>query len=81
VHCKGAGCEVCGQTGYQGRTGVFELLIANDAIRAQIHNRAAEADIRNAALATGMSLMREDGERLVREGITTREELLRVTRD
>ena len=60
---------------------MFELLIANDAIRAQIHNRAAEADIRNAALATGMSLMREDGERLVREGITTREELLRVTRD
>ena len=64
----------CGQTGYQGRTGVFELMVADDAIRAQIHNRAAEADIRAAALAGGMTLMRDDGERLVREGITSREE-------
>jgi general secretion pathway protein E len=89
-HCKGpatalghapVGCEHCGQTGYQGRTGVFELMVADDAIRAQIHNRAAEADIRAAALAAGMTLMREDGERLVREGLTSREELLRVTRE
>ena len=90
AHCKGpdtglghapVGCTHCGQTGYQGRTGVFELMLADDAIRAQIHNRAAEADIRTAALAAGMTLMREDGERLVREGITSREELLRVTRE
>ena len=75
------GCAVCGQTGYQGRTGVFELLVTDDAIRAQIHNRASEADIRTAALASGMSLMRDDGERLVRSGVTAREELIRVTRD
>jgi len=75
------GCSECGQTGYQGRTGVFELMVANDAIRAQIHNRAAEADIREAALKAGMTLMRDDGERLVREGITSREELVRVTRE
>ena len=79
--CQGAGCDKCGQTGYQGRTGVFELLIADDAIRAQVHNRASEADIRAAALRNGMSLMREDGERLVAAGITSREELLRVTRE
>jgi general secretion pathway protein E len=60
---------------------VFELLVTDDGIRAQIHSRAAEADIRTAALASGMTLMREDGERLVAQGITTREELLRVTRD
>ena len=81
VHCHGAGCQACATTGYTGRTGVFELLVTDDAIRAQIHNRASEADIRAAALASGMTLMREDGERLVANGITSREELLRVTRD
>ncbi len=79
--CHGAGCPACGQTGYSGRSGVFELLVTDDAIRAQIHNRASEAEIRAAALAGGMTLMRDDGERLVAEGLTSREELLRVTRD
>jgi general secretion pathway protein E len=81
VHCGGSGCVECGQTGYQGRTGIFELMVANDAIRAQIHNRASEAEIRETALKAGMTLMREDGERLVREGVTSREELVRVTRE
>jgi general secretion pathway protein E len=81
THCRGPGCSECGHTGYQGRTGVFELMVANEQIRTLIHNRAAEADIRDAALAHGMTLMRDDGERLVREGITSREELVRVTRD
>ena len=76
-----AGCATCGHTGYQGRTGLFELLVTNDAIRAQIHQKAAEADIRKAALEAGMALMRQDGERLVQSGVTSREELLRVTRD
>ncbi len=75
------GCQHCGQTGYAGRSGVFELLVTDDAIRAQIHNRASEADIRAAALAAGMTLMRDDGERLVQLGLTSREELVRVTRD
>jgi general secretion pathway protein E len=81
VHCQGAGCAQCGQTGYQGRTGIFELMVANDAIRAQIHNRASEADIRATALAAGMTQMREDGDRLVREGVTSRAEVVRVTRE
>ncbi|MET1115671.1 MAG: ATPase, T2SS/T4P/T4SS family [Comamonas sp.] len=68
-------------SGYKGRTGVFELLVVDDAIRSQIHAQASEADIRAAALASGMTLMRDDGERLVRSGITTPEEVLRVTRD
>lgn len=84
-HCQTGnhpvGCEPCGHTGYSGRSGVFELLVTDDAIRAQIHSRASEADIRVAAQATGMVLMREDGERLVAHGVTSREELLRVTRD
>lgn len=81
THCMGEGCKHCAKTGYQGRTGIYELLVTNDAIRAQIHNHTSEADIRAAALSSGMHLMREDGERLVQTGITSREELVRVTRD
>jgi general secretion pathway protein E len=84
-HCKvdgtPKGCAHCGHTGYQGRTGIFELMVADERVRALVHNRAAESAIREAALAGGMRLMREDGDRLVREGITSREEVLRVTRD
>ena len=79
--CGGAGCDACGHTGYAGRTGVFELLVASDEIRTQIHNRAAEAQLRETALAQGMVLMRDDGQRLVDAGVTSAEELLRVTRD
>ncbi len=79
--CQGKGCGECGHTGYQGRTGIFELMVTDDHLRGLIHRCAAEAEIRDAALAGGMQLMRDDGERLVREGITSREELLRVTRD
>ena len=79
--CGGKGCDACGHTGYQGRTGVFELLNVDDDIRARIHAQAGEADISAAALAKGMQLMRDDGERLIERGITSREEVLRVTRD
>jgi general secretion pathway protein E len=75
------GCAHCGYTGYHGRTGIFELMAADERIRGLIHNRAAEAEMRKVALAGRMRLMRDDGERLVREGITSREEVLRVTRD
>jgi general secretion pathway protein E len=81
TQCQGIGCVHCGQTGYAGRTGIFELLITDDALRAQIHDKQSEAHIREAAMAGGMVLMREDGERLVQLGITRAEELLRVTRD
>jgi general secretion pathway protein E len=81
TECGGTGCAHCGHTGYAGRTGIFELLVANDEIRSQIHNRAAEAALRTTALAQGMVLMRDDGQRLVDAGITGAEELLRVTRD
>ena len=81
ITCHGQGCEDCGHTGYAGRTGIFELLVASDEVRAQIHSQTAEADIRATALAQGMVLMREDGQRLVDAGITSAEELLRVTRD
>jgi general secretion pathway protein E len=75
------GCAECGHTGYQKRTGVFELMVTTETIRAHIHNRAAEADIRYAALDNGMVLMRDDGQRLVAAGATSQEELVRVTRE
>ena len=80
-HWQAKGCEQCGHTGYQGRVGVYELLRTTEAIRAQIHNRASEADIRNAAHHDGMQTMREDGERWLADGTTTPAELLRVTKD
>ena len=88
-HCKrqegkvwqAAGCDKCGQTGYQGRVGVYELLLTTEQIRAQIHNRASEADIRATAQKDGMRTMREDGERWLADGTTTQAELLRVTKD
>ncbi|ARV18727.1 putative type II secretion system protein HxcR [Curvibacter sp. AEP1-3] len=79
--CAGKGCEHCGHTGYLGRTGVFELLVADDAIAELIHHNASEADIRSAALRQGMVPLRDDGERLVCSGLTSREELIRVVRD
>ncbi len=78
--CQGAGCGVCSESGYSGRTGIFELLVADDPIRRLVHEAASEATLREAALAGGMQLMREDGQRLVDAGITTAAELLRVTR-
>ena len=78
---KAVGCEACGDSGYRGRTGIFELLTVNDELRAAIHDRASEAHLRDAALRAGMTPMRSDGERLVRAGITTAQELVRVTRD
>jgi general secretion pathway protein E len=88
-HCKRhddqgwheVGCDQCGLTGYQGRVGVYELLLTTEQIRAQIHNRASEADIRATAQHDGMRTMREDGERWLKDGTTTEAELLRVTKE
>ena len=79
--CQGAGCASCAHSGYQGRTGIFELMVTDDTQRALIHGRASDAELRSAALQAGMVLMRDDGARLVQSGITSPEELLRVTRD
>ena len=79
--CQGNGCTDCGHTGYQGRTGIFELLSVDDTLRERIHSRAPESELLSAAKRQGMTSMREDGEHLVAQGITSAQELLRVTRD
>ena len=81
THCAGIGCDVCGSTGYQGRTGIFELLTVDDAVRNLIHDRSGEPLLRQAAQQRGMQSLRDDGQRLVQLGITSAQELLRVTRD
>ena len=78
---RAVGCPACARTGFQGRTGIYELLMVDDTIRAQVHERAAEATIRQVALAGGMSTMRDDGQRWVNQGITSLDEVIRVTRD
>jgi len=75
------GCEACTQTGYQGRTGVFELLQVDERLRTLIHDGASEDKLREHARAHGMENIREDGLRWVRTGVTTLEEVLRVSRE
>ncbi|TYP64278.1 type II secretion system ATPase GspE [Stutzerimonas stutzeri] len=74
------GCDVCRQLGYRGRTGIYELVLFDDTLRSMIHTRAAEQDMVRHARRLGPSI-RDDGLRKVREGVTTIEEVLRVTRE
>jgi general secretion pathway protein E len=73
------GCDHCGQSGYSGRRGVYELLTIDDEARALIHSRAAEADILTLARSHGMRSLREDAQRWLLSGTTSLEEVLRVT--
>ncbi len=75
------GCERCNGTGYRGRTGVVELLVVDDAIRRLILRRAEAKELQRAALEGGMVSMYEDAMRKALDGVTTVEEVLRVTRD
>ena len=72
------GCDVCRQLGYRGRTGIYELVLFDDAMRSMIHTRATEQDMIRHARELGPSI-RDDGLRKVLEGVTTIEEVLRVT--
>ncbi len=78
---RGQGCEYCMYTGYRGRTGIFELFIVSDRIRKMITQKKDASEIRKAAIEEGMSTLKEDGARKVIEGITTIEEVLRVTQE
>ena len=76
---RGAGCEECRQLGYQGRQGIYELLILNESIRPLILNRAPASTIAAKAMELGMRTLRTDGWNKVKAGRTTIEEVLRVT--
>jgi general secretion pathway protein E/type IV pilus assembly protein PilB len=76
---KGAGCRACRQTGFRGRTGIYELMVTGDTIREMCVQRLNAAAIRNQALKEGMITLRQDGWRKVVQGITTIDEVARVT--
>ncbi len=76
-----AGCEECRGTGFRGRTGVYELIVISDAIRPLIVSRASSNEIKAAALKSGMHTLRDDGWNKVLAGVTTIEEVLRVTEE
>ena len=80
-HCRPVGCDACNQSGYKGRTGIHELFVVHEDIRQLIHTGGEEPALREAARRYGMRNMREDGLRWVQAGITTHDEILRVTRD
>ena len=77
---KGLGCRSCAQTGYLGRIGIFEILALTDEIKALIMGQADADQIQKQAQKQGMTLMIEDGIDKVFNGLTTIEEIIRVTR-
>ena len=75
------GCEQCMGTGYRGRTALFEMLTLSDSIRELIDQRASDHQLRQAAREEGMTFLREAGLRKVVAGVTSLEEILRVTQE
>ncbi|HOC30689.1 MAG TPA: ATPase, T2SS/T4P/T4SS family [Armatimonadota bacterium] len=75
---RGEGCEACSGRGFKGRMGIYEMMVINDEIADLMVRRAPLSEIREAARANGMSLLREDGLRKVLEGLTTPDEVMRV---
>ena len=77
--CAGKGCKTCGETGYKGRTSIFELLVFNEQVRALTLRKASADEIHRLAVAEGMKSMRDNGMDKVAKGLTTQEEIIRVT--
>lgn len=76
---RGAGCPACSQTGYRGRTGIYELLVMDDEIRRLIGVKADASAIKQAAVTKGMITLKDEGADKVFHGITTTEEVMRIT--
>ena len=77
---KGRGCVNCQKSGYKGRLGIFELMVMNNKIRELAFQGAATQDIRRAAVSSGMNVMFEDGVQKALRGITTLDEVFRVSK-
>lgn len=77
---KGRGCNHCGNGGYRGRLGIFELMTMTSKIREMTFQGASTQEIRKVAIKGGMSTLYDDGIRKVLEGITTIEEVFRVSK-
>lgn len=79
--CGGAGCVACTQSGFRGRTGIYQLMTVTEGLRDRIAQRAPLADIRALAGAQRMATLQQEGMRKVEQGITTIEEVSRVASD
>jgi type II secretion system protein E len=77
---RGAGCRKCRDTGFRGRTGIYELVTIDDDMREKVMARVAAGEITQTAVKNGLRLLREDGWMKVRAGITTPEEVMRSTK-
>ena len=75
----GRGCDRCFQTGFRGRTGIYEMMLLNEEIQELVYKRETAGTIKRVALDAGMQTLRMDGARKVLEGVTTVSEVLRVT--
>ena len=78
---RGRGCEKCRNTGYSGRSGIYEMLVLDDGFRDLVATRPSVTQLRRYAYTRGMVGLREDGLRKLRRGVTTIEEVLRATED
>ena len=78
---RGKGCTVCHETGYEGRSGIFEALVLDDALREAIVKRTDADALEDLAIAHGMRTLFEDGLIKVKQGITTIDEVMRVTKE
>ena len=76
---KGKGCKICNMTGYSGRIGIYEVMVVDEDIRKAIGDKMSVVDINKLAINHGMTTMLEDGIRKAQGGITTMDEVLRVT--
>ncbi|HSJ10369.1 MAG TPA: GspE/PulE family protein [Longimicrobiales bacterium] len=74
----GAGCTACRNTGYHGRTGIYELLVMDEDLRTAVHENASAGHLTALGAGKGMRVLKQDGVRLVRAGVTTVKEVLRV---
>ena len=78
---RGKGCAKCLKTGYKGRVSIYELMVPDNKIHDAIVAKLATEEIRKLALASGMISLMEDGLQKIKEGMTTPEEVLRVTQE
>ncbi len=76
---RGKGCRACNNTGYAGRTGIYEIMLMNEALKKLIMEKASSDVIKEKAVKMGMKTLRQDGWRKIIAGITTPEEVMRVT--
>jgi type II secretory ATPase GspE/PulE/Tfp pilus assembly ATPase PilB-like protein len=76
---RGTGCDHCRQTGYQGRVAIYEICLVTEPLRRLILQKRDGSELKQCAIAQGMETLRHDGWRRVGQGITTIEEVVRVT--